>query len=153
MADNHYEFIKKRLAPCGLHCGRCFAFVDGDIRKYSIQLKQSLGNFDIYATRFTELLHEPVFQKYPDFKDFLHHLSIAHCNGCRAEKCKLFSNCNVRVCSEEKNVEFCFQCPDFPCQNTGFDEHLYKRHIAINNRMKEIGIEAYYQEIKNLSRY
>lgn len=31
MAENQYEFIKKRLAPCGLHCGRCFAFTDGDV--------------------------------------------------------------------------------------------------------------------------
>ena len=153
MAKNDYEFIKKRLAPCGLHCGRCFAFTEGDICNYSHRLKQSLGNFDVYAARFTELLDEPVFSKYPDFKIFLAHLATASCNGCRAEKCKLFKNCNVRVCSEEKNVDFCFQCPDFPCRHTGFDEHLYKRHVDINKRIKEIGVKAYYREIKNLSRY
>jgi hypothetical protein len=45
-----YEQIKSRLAPCGLHCGKCFAFVYGDIRKNSKGLKESLGEFDIYAT-------------------------------------------------------------------------------------------------------
>lgn len=153
MTETDYEFIKKRLAPCGLHCGKCFAFAEGDIRHFSQQLKQSLGNFDIYAARFTELLQEPVFRKYPSFKALLDHLTTVNCNGCRAEKCKLFSNCKVRSCSEEKNVEFCFQCPDFPCRHTGFDEHLYQRHIEINKRIKEIGVEAYYQEVKNLSRY
>lgn len=153
MTEYKPEFIKKRLAPCGLHCGKSFAFIDGDIRNYSNRLKQSLGNFDVYATRFVELLHEPVFKKYPEFKDVLQHLTTADCHGCRAEKCKLFTNCKVRACSEEKNVDFCFQCKEFPCSYTGFDEHLYQRHVEINKRLKEIGVEAYYQEVKDLSRY
>lgn len=153
MSEHPYEFIKKRLAPCGLHCGKCFAFTDGDISNYSKQLGESLGNFDVYAARFVELLDEPTFLKYPDFKDFLTHLSSGSCNGCRAEQCKLFKSCNVRACSEVKNVDFCFQCDEFPCNKTGFDEHLYKRHVHINERMKEIGVEMYYEEVKSLSRY
>lgn len=153
MSTNRYEFIKKRLAPCGLHCGKCFAFTDGDIANHSSQLKESLGNFDVYAKRFVELLDEPVFRKYPEFKEFLAHLSTGSCNGCRAEKCKLYKSCNVRACSEAKKVDFCFQCEAFPCSQTGFDEHLYNRHVRINERMKEIGVEPYYEEVKNLSRY
>ncbi|MCD7900608.1 MAG: DUF3795 domain-containing protein [Bacteroides sp.] len=102
------EFIKTRIAPCGLHCGKCFAFADGDIYHFSNQLKHSLGNFDIYAQRFVEMLNEPVFSKYPDFKEFLSHLSVASCQGCRKEKCKLFKTCNVRICSEENQVDFLF---------------------------------------------
>lgn len=30
---------------------------------------------------------------------------------------------------------------------------MYKRYININNRMKEIGVQLYYEEIKDLSRY
>lgn len=153
MAEIDEEFIKNRLAPCGLHCGRCFAFTDGDIRRSSLLLKQALGNFDVYAARFVELLHEPVFGKYPEFKDFLDHLTKPGCRGCRAEQCKLFTNCNVRTCSEEKKVDFCFQCDEFPCRHTGFDEHLYKRHVDINKRIEAIGVAAYYQEVKDLSRY
>lgn len=153
MTENQYEFIKKRLAPCGLHCGKCFAFANGDICNSSAQLKESLGNFDKYAERFVGLLDEPKFLKYPDFKEFLTYLSSGSCNGCRSEQCKLFKSCNVRGCSEEKNVDFCFQCDEFPCSKTGFDEHLYKRHVNINGQMKEFGIEQYYEEIKELSRY
>lgn len=65
------EFIKGRIAPCGLHCGKCFAFADGDISYHSNELKRSLGNFDVYAQRFVAMLDEPVFAKYPDFKEFL----------------------------------------------------------------------------------
>lgn len=153
MSEYQYEFIKKRLAPCGLHCGKCFAFTEGDICNQSSRLKESFGNFDVYAERFTELLGEPIFLKYPDFKEFIGYFSSGHCKGCRSERCKLFKSCKVRVCSEAKNVDFCFQCNEFPCAKTGFDEHLYKRHVNINNRMKKIGVEMYYEEVKDLSRY
>lgn len=149
----NYEQIKHRLAPCGLHCGKCFTYKGGDIEQYSQQLKDSLGQFDIYAKRFVELTGEQVFLKYPDFKEMLQYFSEAQCGGCRIEKCKFFKGCNVRVCTEKMNVDFCFECPDFPCNKTGFDKHLYERSVAINRRMKEIGIVAYYNEIKDKPRY
>lgn len=149
----NYEEIKHRLGPCGLHCGKCFAFEEGDIHELSRKLEEALGNFDVYAKRFAGMLQEPVFLKYPDFKEFLHYLTMVECKGCREEKCKLFQGCGVRSCSEEKGVEFCFQCHDFPCEQTGFDEHLQKRHVAINQRMEKIGVEAYYEEVKDQSRY
>ena len=72
------EFIKGRIAPCGLHCGKCFAFSDGEISYHSNELKRSLGNFDVYAQRFVDLLDEPVFAKYPDFKEFLPHRTMVN---------------------------------------------------------------------------
>lgn len=33
----------ERIAPCGLHCGKCFAFSDGDIHAASNQLRNNLG--------------------------------------------------------------------------------------------------------------
>ncbi len=148
-----YDHIKSRLSPCGLHCGKCFAFKDGDIVQLSGQLKESLGAFDAYAERFVLLLDEPAFSNYPAFKSLLHYFSIARCKGCRKEKCVLFKSCKVRECSERKNVDFCFQCSDFPCSDTGFDEHLYKRFQHINERMKSIGVEAYFDEVKDKPRY
>lgn len=148
-----YDEIKNRLAPCGLHCGKCFAFKDGDISSYGKKLKESLGNFDIYAQRFVELLDEPVFKNYPAFKEQLIYFTSVECSGCRKERCKLFKDCKVRDCSEKKKVDFCFQCSDFPCDNTGFDQHLHKRSVDINLKMKAMGVEAYYNEIKDLPRY
>ena len=146
-------FIKNRLSPCGLHCGKCFAFIDGDIKNTSIKLRESLGDFDVYAERFVGLINEPVFGKCQDFKTMLNYFASVECAGCRKEKCKIFKDCNVRVCHEDRKVDFCFQCSDFPCENTGFDQHLQKRSVEINLRMKEIGIENYYNEIKDKPRY
>jgi len=148
-----YEQIKNRLAPCGLHCGKCFAFIDGDIKKHSIGLNEALGNFDVYAQRFVELINEPVLRKYPEFKEVLSLFTTIECKGCRNEKCKLFKVCNVRDCHIEKKVDFCFQCPEFPCTNTGFDKHLQNRYVDINMRLRAIGVEKYYDEIKDKPRY
>jgi hypothetical protein len=148
-----YTFIKNRVSPCGLHCGKCYAFVGGDIKNVSIRLKELLGDFDIYAKRFVDLLGEPVFEKYPDFKAMLDYFASVECAGCRNEKCKIFKDCKVRECHEKKEVDFCFQCSEFPCTDTGFDQHLHKRSVEINLKMKEIGVENYYNEIKDKTRY
>jgi len=59
------EHMKASLAPCcGLSCEKCFAHVDGDIRRYSLKLKEKLGNFDIYAKRYETLLGDPVFKNF-----------------------------------------------------------------------------------------
>lgn len=113
-------------------------------------MKNDLGEFSIYAKRFINLLDKPVFEKYPDFKEMLDYFSLAECSGCRNEKCKLFKDC---LCSEKKGVDFCFQCSNFPCNNTRFDEHLNKRSVNINRRMEKIGVEKYYTEIKDKARY
>lgn len=69
------EIIKKHIAPCGLHCGGCFAFNGGNIQKHSTELIKSLGNFDVYAQRFVTMLDEPVFENYQSFKMMLHYFS------------------------------------------------------------------------------
>lgn len=147
------DYIKQHLAPCGLNCGKCFAYSEGDIKKSSRDLHINLGNFELYAQRFVELLDQPVFKNYPAFKELLTYFTTVECGGCRKEKCKLFKNCNVRECHVKKNVDFCFQCSEFPCNNTGFDGNLYKRSMAINLQMKEMGVGKYYEKVKDQPRY
>lgn len=143
---------KDRLAPCGLHCGKCFAFQDGEIHDAAVRLRKYLGNFDPYAKRFETAL-DPVFSQYPAFAAMLDYLAEAACGGCRVEKCKFYKNCKVHACAQEKQVNFCFECPKFPCGHTGLDENLYQRHVAISRKIAEIGLKAYYDEIKDAPRY
>lgn len=145
--------ILDTLGPCGLNCKKCFAHVDGEIREYSLKLKEALGNFEPYAKRFKTLLNNPIFEKYPDFKIMLDYFASENCKGCRKENCKLFTTCGVRNCHQEKGVDFCFQCEDFPCEKTNFDADLHKRWIQLNNEIREKGIEIYYTETNEKSRY
>jgi len=148
-----YEQIKESLGPCGLCCETCFAHVDGDIRRYSLKLKEKLGNFDAYAQRFETLLGIPVFKKYPDFKEMLDYLASENCRGCRNEQCRLFNDCGVRPCHQEKGVDFCCQCDAFPCNRTNYDERLHKIWVLINEKIKKNGLDQYCEEAKNRPRY
>jgi hypothetical protein len=145
-----YEKIKARLAPCGLDCTKCFAFSEGDIKFLSAKLEQLLGSFDGYAGRFSKFLL--IFSNYSAFKALLSYLAQGDCLGCRGGTCK-YPNCGVIGCHKMKGVDFCFQCDEFPCEKTNFDPDLRRRWIQMNNRMKEIGVEAYYEETKYLPRY
>ena len=94
------------LSPCGLSCEKCFAHIDGDIRKLSLQLKEKLGNFSIYAQRFETLIGDPIFKKYPDFEKMLDYFASENCKGCRYEQCKLFKTCGVRACHQNKKLDY-----------------------------------------------
>jgi hypothetical protein len=145
--------LKDKFGPCGLLCEKCFAFENGPIKLNAEQLKYHLGEFDIYAKRFVSMLEEPVFNKYPDFRELLNLFSSNNCKGCRKQECHLFKGCKVRQCHKERETDYCFQCIDFPCDNTGFDDNLKLRWLKINRRIREIGLEAYYNEIKDKPRY
>ncbi len=147
------ERIKESIAPCGLCCETCFAHVNGDIRRYSLKLKEKLGNFHINAKRFETLLDNPVFNKYPAFKEMLDYLASENCRGCRNEQCKLFKDCGVRGCHQEQQIDFCYQCDQFPCEKTNFDPGLYKGWVRINEKIRAIGIEQYCEDARGRSRY
>jgi hypothetical protein len=145
--------LKDKFGPCGILCEKCFAFNDGPIRFHAEMLRNNLGEFDNYAKRFVTLLDNPVFAKYADFKKFLDTLASNNCLGCRKQECHLFRGCKVKDCYKNKNVDYCFQCNEFPCERTGFDDNLKQRWLKINFRIREIGLENYYSEVRVKPRY
>lgn len=43
-------------------------------------------------------------------------LDQMHCRGCKTDdsfiNCR---NCPILACAQQQNVEFCFECPEYPC--------------------------------------
>ena len=147
------EQIKSSIAPCGLSCEKCFAHLNGDIRRYSKKLKEELGNFAHHAERFGMLLDNPVFKNYPAFKEMLDYFASKNCKGCRNEQCKLFNACGVRVCHQEKRIDFCYACDEFPCDKTNFDPKMYKAWVYRNQSIKKDGLGKYYKSTLKQPRY
>lgn len=145
-----YQEILDTLAPCGLNCRKCMSHVDGEIKQHSTELKQLLGSFDRLAVKFSAFV--PALKGYPQFKDVLEFLTQGDCVGCRNGGAK-YPDCGVAKCYQDKGVDFCFQCDEFPCDRTNFDPDLRQRWLQMNGRMKEVGIEAYFQETRDLPRY
>jgi len=146
----NYNDIVNMLAPCGLNCSKCMAYVDGDIKRKACELRSLLGNFDSYAEKFSQF--NPVFENYPAFKRLLEHFAQASCKGCRNGN-SIYPTCGVTSCYKKKGVDFCFQCNEYPCDRTNFDPDLKEIWIKINNLMKEKGVETYFEESKDLPRY
>ncbi len=148
---SHEEFIKSRLAPCGLSCGKCLAYAGGPIQKLSQQLGDELGeNFSAYAERFEAM--DSIFKDYAQFKRFLDFLATGLCEGCREKGC-LFKDCQVTVCVREKGVDYCYQCDEFPCDRHGMPDGLAQRWLSNNKKMQKIGSEAWFCGCKDTPRY
>ncbi len=145
-----YEEILNILAPSGLNCIKCVSYENGPVRKSARELQALLNGFGTYAERFSSFV--PAFSKYPSFEEVLAVLVGVDCAGCRDNETK-HPHCGIARCHKEKNVDFCFQCTEYPCDPEGMDSDLHRRWLEMNNRMKEVGVEAYYEETEDKPRY
>lgn len=142
--------IVKHLSPCGLDCTRCADYIDGKIQKNSRQLAYDLGNYSRMANMRQQ--HQPVFAQYAAFREVLEVFSQASCGGCRSDSVNCPIACTVRDCHRKKGVDFCFQCQEFPCSKQ--DVSIIKERWQKNNeRIKEVGLKAYYEESLLKQRY
>jgi hypothetical protein len=144
------EELLKRIAPCGLLCYTCTAGKDGAIHFHSKALLSLLESFDSFAEQFSA--YESRLSKYPDFKEVLLLFAEATCEGCRNGECK-YPGCPVCPCIIEKGYDFCFECDAFPCEKVDTEPMLKAKWLKANERMREVGAEAYFNEVKDKSHY
>lgn len=112
-------------APCGIYCGECV----------------------VYKAKDSKEMQEALIAKG------LKRESVP-CPGCRAIRgdCPATGGiCETYTCSEKNGVEFCFQCPDFPCPklNPAADRaNTLPHNIKIFNLcyIKEKGLEKWLEE-------
>jgi len=61
-----------------------------------------------------------------------------NCDGCMSEGGRLFSHClvcKIRRCGQEKRIENCAHCDEFPCQNLS---HVIDAIPDAKSRLEEI---------------
>jgi hypothetical protein len=144
------EELLRKVAPCGLVCHTCVASKNGVIQAHSQELLRLLESFDSFAARFAA--HEPRLAKYPDTREVLLLFSEAVCDGCRRGNAR-YPGCRVSPCTSEKGYDFCFECESFPCEEVEFERGLRLKWLTANRRMRQIGAEAYFDEVKDKSHY
>lgn len=76
-------------APCGLYCGACPAY-------------RAISDAAL-AERLAQAMGRPV--------------EDVTCRGCRAQEGEIMGLplCDTYTCIQQRKLEFCYQCPDFPC--------------------------------------
>jgi hypothetical protein len=144
------EDIVACLAPCGLDCNRCVWRLHGEVQVEAERLVRALEGFDKMAPLLSERV--PALAHYEEFLEVLSFFSGADCLSCRDGGSQL-SFCSARVCFREKGVDFCFECDEYPCTRNRYPENLLQRWRTNNDRMREVGVERYYQERLERPRY
>lgn len=145
------ELLLERIAPCGLVCHTCAASKHGVIQAQIRTLRHYLDGFRPFAEKMSEL--DPRLNRYPDIELGLQMLIEASCEGCRDGVAKC-AGCEIAACTKERGHWFCYQCDDFPsCGKADFEPMLKSRWLHGNRRMKDVGPEAYFEEMKGRSHY
>ena len=143
--------LLRAIAPCGLVCYTCTASQDGVIRSLSAQLLDLLEGYESFAERFAGF--EPRLAKYPEFVDVLRLFSEARCQGCRSGMCPM-PGCPISPCVVAKGLGYCSECDDFPCDKAdGMPRELRLAWLTHNRRMRRIGVEAYWAEMRDKPHY
>lgn len=115
------------ISYCGLFCGAC--------------------SFKIaYETKNREHINH-----MPSVYDHLKQYELENCPGCRLEnKC---GECKIRDCAAEKNIDYCFQCADYPCQSIiefSNDGKSHHEEIIENFKLlKDIGEDEWLKTMEN----
>ena len=65
----------------------------------------------------------------------------------------MYPGCRVWPCISEKRYDFCLECEAFPCEEVDFEPALREKWMRANERMRESGVEAYFDEVKDKSHY
>ena len=123
---------KRQLtAPCGLDCFHCEIFEDNITEEMKRMFASKMG-------------------KDPE--------EVA-CRGCQAEKgCRhLGQPCATLECVDEKGLEFCFECGEFPCvklqpSREGADRFPHNFKVFNLCRMKAVGVDRWAEEEAGLIR-
>jgi len=146
----NYDEIKRRIAPCGLDCGRCAGYSGGEVKRLSAELAAALGNYRHIAP--VRARADAEFAYFEQFEKILNTFATADCNGCRTGGSRCPAICKAKSCYKDQGIDFCFQCSEFPCDSE-MDILTGKRWRTLNQRMAEIGVEAFYEEQLKIPRY
>ncbi len=142
--------VRRYVAPCGELCFSCIAFSEGPIAELARELAHRLEGFERLVATFGTF--EPRIAQYAAFRQVLSYLAEGTCAGCR-EGGACMPACGVRACTAERGHDYCFQCPDFPCDHAGLHDAMRAHWLRANRRMGEIGPQAYWQEGRDRGHY
>ena len=129
---NQLEFV----TYCGLYCELCAERARIPRQAGALQRAMTEEGWPYWGHSV------PGFTEFWQFLEGLH--AKGGCPGCRAGGG--FPQCQVRTCAQERGLEMCGQCPDFPCDHVQALGARYPTLIADNRRLQAVGLEQWIEE-------
>jgi hypothetical protein len=109
---------------CGRFCGECDIYI-----AYSTSDNEALSRL---ARKYSE---ETGREISPD---------KLKCVGCKGKSSGCWcSSCEVRSCAEDRGMEFCYQCPDYPCDMLSRQFEKYPEARENLKTISKIGPDAW----------
>lgn len=130
------------LCYCGLYCKMC-SIVATIPRKAGTLLEQLKGDG-------WEFFGKELYPDFPAFWDILGKMAVMDkttrlCVGGCGDP-----NCGIRACAIAKGLQVCAQCEEFPCLRLRDFTRRYPFVLKNNERIREIGLEAWLAEQDDL---
>ena len=150
--------ILNAVAPCSMFCSTCTGCKYGDISLHAKELLRLLDGHKEFLEKNLKKEYRHKLDEFIVFQNKFKKYANPKCGGCRnggSSGCSIKS-CFINECCKEHNVNFCGECSLFPCDkvnNTVFKDNVVKKWFDGNTRIKQIGINSYYEERKNIPHY
>ena len=155
------EELLRAVAPCSMMCHTCPACQGGAMEETARQLLKYLEGCYEFNDAMLPDEYRGWLDSFSSFQARLEKYTRRSCPTCRqtpenGQGC--IEDCPVRVCYQEKGVDFCAECGEFPCEKA--KDFFMKRHPVIaadwengSLRIRKIGAEAYFEEKRKISHY
>ena len=147
-------------APCGLMCYGCFGYKKGGIPYHASKLHNLYrgwysGHVYGYGENPTPEQREKL-KKIEIHNEMLIQLKTQpNCDGCRingGEGGGCIPGCIVPKCVKEHGVDFCGECPEFPCARE-IPENIRGQWFRAGEFIRENGYEAWFEKNKDVAHY
>ncbi len=134
---------ERLVTACGLYCGNC-AIYNGTIGDTADQLKRLLESHGLGKET---MAHIPGTDWYEGFDRGLTWCrESVHCGGCRSEA-RFNPMCELQKCVvQEKGLDFCFQCDQFPCDILAKFEQEFFPCIETLRKINETGVAEWVRQ-------
>lgn len=149
------------VSPCSLLCYTCPSYKDGAISKCASKLCNYFeGYYDFNDANIPEE-YRSWLGEFKAFYNKLEKYTTRSCAACRNNPSPgtgCIEGCIVPACAKERNVNFCGECSDFPCEKakdffTKINDIIVSDWLKGSQRIKEVGLRQYFEEKKDVSHY
>ncbi len=152
------EKLLDAVAPCSMFCSTCTGCKYGDISLHAKELLRLLEGHEEFLAENLKEQYRDRLEEFRIFQKRLKKFATPKCGGCRngGEAGCSIKGCIIPECVKEHDVNYCGECSEFPCERvekSGFKETTIQKWLDGSNKIKDAGIEKYYQENKDIPHY
>jgi len=131
---------KELVTYCGSFCGGCGMYKGRIIAMVAQEFKELTAGYADWLPKAVNLDFN-----YDDFIKGLEYFSQENSSCYCQESCKQGGGapCKIRPCAQEKGIEICYECKDFPCDKFAWIIERYPGFREEQERFKKLGFEGW----------